>query len=477
MEQHTLPASTEIVTTGEHYRIEGEAGRGGSAYCYRARSLHDSNYWCVLKEFAPRDMRPFLQRQTPQGPLVLMQPWLRSEYDRQLKHFREEVDRCSEVNEGDGLAGNNSPCILRSHFVPERDDLLRVDTEQGCTVYEYVNRFRPKGGLTADYIALCLELMVRLMDGLRQIHKSHLHLDISPKNIYIITPEPPLKAGNTYSVKLFDLASAQRKDVFTAGKIDGLRAQNPCTTYTQGYTHYSLRDFWTELEYDPEAAKTHAAERPIDERVDLFSVGAVLLFMLTGNQQIVADGNTEAIGFIRMEKRRYAALLPLLQELIAGAMQQSVRYAEPSQCDVRFRDDLWNAQRAFLNEAGFSAIQIAGVAGRPHGSPEAGRWRHRGQSYGICSGTDAQHVPERHGRAGRRGQDVPTAAPVSDAAGYGPFCDPAACPHGAALRGMAAHHPVHLPAVLRHKRSGSARADQPFQRSCPPLVPAAGCHG
>ncbi len=362
-QQHASPTLTEVITETEHYSIDHEIGRGGTAYCYLARN--DDDYWFVLKEFAPRDLRPYLSRQADNGSLELTERWLQAEYEIQKRYFIDEVERCIEINGSDGTAKNNAPYILRSHRVAGRDDLLRIDTEQGCTIYDYVNKHRPKEKVTPDYIALCLEIVGKLMEGLGYIHQTHLHLDITPKNIYIVTPKGSPEAGdNNYSVKLFDFASARRKDEFAPEKIEQLRTQYPCTTYTEGYTHYSLRDFWTELEYDPAAARVHAAERPIDERMDLFSVGAVLLYMLTGNQQTVIDGNIDAIQYIDIESLQNNTLLPLLQELVTGAMLRSNRYMKASSCDECFAKDLRDTQRAFQNEAGFSAIQVRAACGR-----------------------------------------------------------------------------------------------------------------
>lgn len=361
-QQHASPPLTEVITETERYSIDHEIGHGGTAYCYLAQN--DDDYWFVLKEFAPHDLRPYLSRQTQNGSLELTERWLQAAYEIQKRYFLDEVKRCIEINGSDGTAKNNAPYILRSYRVTGRDDLLRIDTEQGCTVYDYVNTHRPKEKVTPDYIALCLEIVGKLMEGLKYIHQTHLHLDITPKNIYIVMPEDSLEAGdNNYSVKLFDFASARRKDEFAPEKIEQLRTQYPCTTYTEGYTHYSLRDFWTELEYDPAAARVHAAERPIDERMDLFSVGAVLLYMLTGNQQTVIDGNIDAIQYIDIENLQNNTLLPLLQELITGAMLRSNRYMNASSCDECFAKDLRDTQRAFQNEAGFSAIQVRAACG------------------------------------------------------------------------------------------------------------------
>ncbi len=271
----------EITDSRErHYQIVQEIGSGGTARCYLAKC---NGHFYVIKEFWPLNMRALLERKIPNGQLELprnsscMFPW----YEQQLAYFRTEVDRCSNVNRDASSGENNFPYILHAMHVDGRDDLICVDTEDGFTLYDWVTVHADCW--EADYVKSCIALMSRLLQLLQHIHKSWLHLDISPKNIYItaaghcenftVSREP------NCTVKLFDFASAHEKKLFSEERVYELTSQP--TTCTEGFTHPHLKTLGSVLAMAPEKAARYIREHPVDERVDLYSCGATLLYALS----------------------------------------------------------------------------------------------------------------------------------------------------------------------------------------------------
>lgn len=244
------------------YQIERLIGSGGSAMCYLARRiLPDGSLgtYVVIKEFCPSDFDAPLKRRQSDHVIVPDGPSVHAEFEHRRQAFLKEAALCQKVNT---TGKSNYPWVLSCERVPGRDDLLAVATEDGFTLRSFMEK-RGHLSLSRDYVLLCLLILSRLLEALRGIHRSVLHLDVSPNNVYLVAENDRLNSESIFSIKLFDLASAKSKADCTPER----RADTFMTlAYTPGYNDPALQ----------------SDTDPIDERSDWYSAAAVFYTLLTG---------------------------------------------------------------------------------------------------------------------------------------------------------------------------------------------------
>lgn len=328
------PLTGDVAIDGHPaYRIEKFIGRGGTALCYQARQiLPDGSLgaYYVLKEFCPMSLESALVRAPGNHRLVLSpRSALHAEFDQLRSAFLQEAARCREVNLAGSGGRSNFPGVLYCERVPGRDDLLRIDTEDGYTLDAFI-RGQRSTQLTRDYVLLCLTLLNHLLAALEGVHRSVLHLDVSPKNVYIVTQDAQLTESSVFAVKLFDLASARsRSELQSSGWSRCL------LPHTEGFTDPMLQ-------VDP----AHA-----DERTDWYSAAGCLYTMLTGS---LLPGDSAELFCVTLPD--HGALGDrALRERLEALLSRALRLSEPfSEQEVR--------AHAFRSEVNAIAHQLRGAA-------------------------------------------------------------------------------------------------------------------
>ena len=161
----------------------------------------------------------------------------------------------SEVNALRGMNHNSVVRIVGQPFQDQRGNLfLPMEFIHGKTLEQYVHE---NGPLSEDETT---ELMTQILDAMQYIHnKGLIHRDIKPSNIMI---------RNQGGICIIDFGIAKDSQVGATGKTVGR------IIGTDGYM-------------SPEQANGNN----IDIRTDIYSLGCVLYFMLTGEHAIAKQEN------------------------------------------------------------------------------------------------------------------------------------------------------------------------------------------
>jgi serine/threonine protein kinase len=140
-----------------------------------------------------------------------------------------------------------------------------TDDDQAYLVMEYLtgrnlSEFVPEGGLGLE---LAIELFVQLCDGVEAVHAAGLlHRDLKPSNVFINETRWGLNA------KVLDFGLARRADSRAANSLTNERA----VLGTAGYLAPEQIDIKTEP----------------DHRADIYALGALLAFMVAGQNPFTA---------------------------------------------------------------------------------------------------------------------------------------------------------------------------------------------
>ena len=175
-----------------------------------------------------------------------------------LKIYHEAISdnqRCRIINEGRALANIDSPNVVKCHGVEEVSDLLVLVLEyvEGETLER--RQFKEHG---EREIA---RLFGQVARGIEAAHgHGFLHLDLKPSNVLVDSND---------QVKIIDFGlvrstSWNQKDVNVSG---------------------------TPTYMPPEIARN---KQPIDERADIFGLGAILFFVLTDQAPFQAESKKES---------------------------------------------------------------------------------------------------------------------------------------------------------------------------------------
>lgn len=341
----------EGVVIGGRYLLAELLGAGGSASVYAADDLH-----------------PDAAHLSPRVALKMLHPHL----------CADESARTAFLREADRAAGLRHPNLVTVRGAGLHDaggvimPWIAMDLVSGPTLREHVI----DGGPLTPGAALALA--DGLLAGLAAAHAAGVvHRDISPQNLVFPAGDDPL---DPRTVRLLDFGLADDSGRTTVGS-DILLAQ-PGAGGIVGNAHYM----------SPE----QAAGRPVRVASDLYQVGAVLYFALTG-QPPYPRADTAAV----LEAHRHApppvpsALVPAarpLDRLITRAMTKT-----PAR---RFRDA--GEFRSALLSAD-AALELATRRAAPH-SPDA------------APAADAAPGLEHHDDSGTGATRILPDAPGPDAA-------------------------------------------------------------
>jgi hypothetical protein len=226
--QHALPVGTALL----EYRITGLLGAGAFGITYLARDTHlDKDV--AIKEYLPS---AFAARDGG-GAVVPITQQQAADYQWGLDRFAQEART---------LARFSHPNIVRviRFFEGNATGYMVMDYERGESLKDFAAAHPEPGE------GLILSLMQPLLDGLEQVHAAgFLHRDIKPDNIFVREDGGPV---------LLDFGSARQ----TAGDT----GQPLTTVLTPGYAPF----------------EQYTTSKPQGPWSDIYSLGGVLLFLITG---------------------------------------------------------------------------------------------------------------------------------------------------------------------------------------------------
>ena len=230
---HRHADGTRTASGDGRYRIVGLLGAGGMGIVYLAYDLR-----------LQRDVALKVARKTAaDGPGAFRQ--LEREAAAMVRATGPQVCSVYDLTEWDGR-----PCLVMERLV-------------GCTLEA---RIASGAMATPDLFAIA-EQIAR---GLEAVHRADLiHQDIKPSNVFVTT---------TGQVKLLDFGLAEPRNAAPGDRASGLRAARESVRGTASYMA-------------PERILRH----PVDQRSDLFSLGAIIYEMATGRQPFAGASSAETL--------------------------------------------------------------------------------------------------------------------------------------------------------------------------------------
>ncbi len=300
------------------YTIVSCIGEGGTSLVYSAKD-RISGEFVVIKEYYPvrRSIKTKSSYDTPferDGVRLLPKRGISARYLKGAQQFQREQEISDALR---FERGSNYSGLLPQRYLPVPEDpafqgtaaaYAVMKTAAGETLSDFILRERDG----KNYLPALLEILCGVLSRLSRFHsRGYLHLDITPRNIYLLTME-----GTRLPVFL-DYGSAQEKNDIRSDAL----------TCSSGFSAPELG-----LE-EPEKA--------ISAATDLFSVGAVFYYAVLGKPFFIGETESEdaesgETWFLRrLEENETARVLPegvrlTLARLFAKALNEEPeeRYAD-----------------------------------------------------------------------------------------------------------------------------------------------------
>ena len=307
-----------------HYRITRQLGSGGMGVVYEAEDTQ------LGRRVAVKVLSEEMQRE----PSV-------------LERFQREARAASALN-------HPGICTVHSIEQHEGQHLIVMELLEGQTLAKRI------GHQPLD-LAEVLDLGIQIADALESAHaKGIVHRDLKPVNL-ILNARGQIKIldfGLAKISALTNYADAAGQDSRVETSLD--RGDLTVAGMVLGTVHYM----------SPEQARGHLT----DARTDLFSLGAVLYQMVTG--ELPFQGDTQAVVFDAILNRDppplaevNPAVPPALGQCIGKALEKDRNLRYQSATDLktdllRLKRDLDSGQRR-ATDLSDSKGGLSGPAGRP----------------------------------------------------------------------------------------------------------------
>jgi len=339
-----------------HYRILEKLGGGGMGVVYKAENLRLGSL--VTLKFRSEEMLRTAQKDKQAAAIA-------------LERFKREARAASALN-------HPNICTIYDIDEHEGQPFIVMEYLEGQTLKHHIQGKALK-------VEEVLGLAIQTADGLEAAHQKGItHRDIKPANIFVTT-------RGQVKILDFGLAKLRGPGVGVQGSEEsaptpGSRSPTPDTpTATFDREHLTIPGvaMGTVAYMSPEQARGE----DVDARTDLFSFGAVLYEMATG--QMAFSGNTTALIFDAILHRAPTPAvqlnpdLPLkLEEIISRLLEKDLDLRYQSAADLR--SELKRLKRdtdsgrspvgAGLVPALAPTDAVPTPAGHPQGAPLR-RWR------------------------------------------------------------------------------------------------------
>ena len=246
------------------------------------------------------------------------------------------------AGEAKAVAALNHPNIVTIHSVEEAGGVhfLTMELVRGQTLAELI----PPGGLPVERF---FEIAVPIASAVSAAHEQGVtHRDLKPGNIMV---------SDEGRVKVLDFGLAKFREPKTSADPDDV----PTKTLTQ---EEEIRGTM------PYMSPEQVQGKPLDQRSDIFSIGAVLYEMATGRRPFQGETSADLIAAILRDDPRP---LTELNQAMPRQLQRIVRHAMERNPERRFQ-----TTRDLRNELEALQVEIASGESRgvarpaPRGAPE-----------------------------------------------------------------------------------------------------------
>ena len=261
-----------IIVAGKDYIVDSVIGRGASCICYKAYTKEaamiegkpEIKTWRVIKEFYPVNIaiRDSFMKVVPAFDDL-------TTWENSQKRWKEAVDKGREFQAQDG---NN---FMEIEVADLSYTVMRL--REGMTLGNWVQKNIPAAQndnsdderVRTQYVVKCLNILRDLCACIEKYQgDGKIHFDVKPENIYILADN-----NDKIIVRLIDYDSLMTKEEFY--KIAGGDGKISMYSTRQYYGEevWSLRSDW----------KAAATDENVWKQVDVYALGKVLQYMLTGN--------------------------------------------------------------------------------------------------------------------------------------------------------------------------------------------------
>jgi len=362
-----LPLGTRLSERYRVGRILGDPGGFGVTYLALDERLEVR---VAIKEYVPRELAG---RDTDGQTLIPYSTGDGEAFAYGLERFLGEARALAQFDHAN-IVG------IRDFFETHGTACLVMDYYEGTTLRAYLAE-QPEGRMDP---ALATEIMLRVLDGLREVHGAgYLHRDIKPSNIYLTEAGRPI---------LIDFGAARL--------ALGEQSRSLSVVLTEGYAPY-------------EQYRRRGSHGP---HTDVYGCGATLYRMVTGQKPASAADRV-----VEDELRPAHEARPAVGEALSAAIEEAmaVRPAERTAFATAMHGQLQEA----LSELSFTTGRESTADTEGEGADEAGPEKVAASAAAGASGASTKESSrssrlrarqrERHEKSAQRGGPIVALAIVA----------------------------------------------------------------